>query len=93
MRVTLTHLTFVVLLCAGSLAGCEDACSSLSEQICRCESTQTGQQACLQRLNQRTGAINDPSPEQLEVCEALMDTCDCQTLANGDYAACGLAVE
>ncbi|MEM6732675.1 MAG: hypothetical protein AAF658_14040 [Myxococcota bacterium] len=82
-----------VVVAVSSLSqGCDDSCRDLSEQICQCESTQTSQSACLQRLDQREGAVV-VGTEDLERCNALIDTCTCDALANGDYAACGLSVE
>lgn len=74
------------------LSGCDDSCVDLSQQICRCESTQTGQAACLQRLDGRV-ASRTPTANELEQCNELLDTCNCDALANGDYQACGLSEE
>ena len=92
MRLKLAHLVLTALFCVGVLAACDDACSDLSERICSCEATQNSQRACLQRLDQRS-ADRNPTAQDLEQCNALIDTCSCEQLADGNYAACGLAVE
>lgn len=89
---TLAYVAAAVAVAATGLVGCDDSCVDLSQQICRCESTQTGQQACLQRLDGRT-ADRTPTADELEQCNALLDTCSCSALADGDYAACGLSEE
>lgn len=77
------------------VAACDDACLALSKEICRCESTQLAQQACIQRVENEASQAPDGTPtvKQKERCTELIDSCNCDALAAGDLEACGLAYE
>ncbi|MEL6339298.1 MAG: hypothetical protein AAFZ38_07825 [Myxococcota bacterium] len=94
MRSTLTQIgSFALTLTMATwMVGCDDSCLELSKEVCRCESTQSSQSACLQRLDTRTSG-RDANPEEIERCNDLLDTCSCDALAVGDYEACGLSEE
>lgn len=78
------------ILAVTNITACSDSCVDLSQEICACEPSQTAQTACLNRLDTRT-SLRDATEEELERCTQLLDTCTCDALARGDYAACGLA--
>lgn len=82
----------VVLFAMHFVTACGDACTSLARKICRCERNQNDQQACISRVTSDT-SVGSATEEEVAVCRRLDDTCNCQALANGDLAACGLAKE
>jgi len=74
--------------------GCGDPCYDLSKTICRCYTTDLQQQGCVSALD--ADAQGDrASEEEQAVCQEILDakTCTCDALAEGDLAACGLAVD
>ncbi|MEZ4272853.1 MAG: hypothetical protein R3C68_15895 [Myxococcota bacterium] len=82
-------LFFLALL---GLAGCDNACDVLNSRICACQPTDTDRQSCKQRVTAAKRLVT-LSPEDKERCEVLLDTCNCERLAEGDLAACGLSEE
>ena len=72
-----------------ALLGCDDPCLSLSKKICKCEKTQSLQQACTRRVQDLADSLG-ATHEQNNHCADLIDGCTCAKLADGDLAACGL---
>ncbi len=70
---------------------CGDPCTDLAKKICKCEPTQTLQQACEQRVS--NSGRGKPNDQEADVCDAKLETCTCASLAEGDLEACGLAEE
>ena len=89
---SLILLVILTTLVCGTSFG--DACKDLSDQICNCEPTEALQQACLRRVDAEAklaaGAITEG---ELLSCTAIIDAgnCTCDSLADGDFQACGLA--
>lgn len=71
--------------------GCGDECVQLADQICQCEATARGRQACqLDYQNQQEGQPA-PSPTQLDACRAALQTCTCEALDQNRTDQCGFA--
>ena len=83
---------FVVAALAGSNLACESACTELSNFICKCETTETRQQACVQRIGREEDSKTVSAADQ-ERCTEILDgeACTCDSLARGELEACGLA--
>jgi hypothetical protein len=82
-----------VLAAAASLAGCNNSCQTLANNICECSPTQAAQQNCQAEASIANGTAT-LSNDDLNRCSALQNTCDCRMLATGSFAAkvaCGLA--
>ncbi|MBI5527713.1 MAG: hypothetical protein HY897_15390 [Deltaproteobacteria bacterium] len=71
------------------LPACTSPCDELASTICGCEKTRDRQDACRQTFV--TGNPVSVSSERQDVCDRYLETCTCEALASGDYAACGLA--
>jgi len=78
------------LMLATAAAGCGNPCDDLVNKICGCNANDTAVTACKNRVSADT-LYSSPTAEQKNVCATLNDTCTCNALACGDYAACGLA--
>ena len=76
----------LVCLCAS----CSDPCMDLAKKICSCEPTIVKQQSCDLRVEAQE-EYREPTKEQEERCEAIIENCTCEKLAAGDMQACGLA--
>ena len=90
---------WVHFACAGTVllaillnTGCGSPCGDLSKKICGCKTTTPEQQACTQNVDSQSGAVHITSAQQ-DTCSQLLDTCTCDKLQSGDFAACGLAKE
>ena len=83
-----------IWMAVGSVAvGCGDKpCQELSEKICRCGRTEAEQQRCVRQVGDASPA-RAPSAREEEQCAALLDSCTCAKLSDGELAACGLARE
>jgi hypothetical protein len=71
-------------------AGCGNACQDLANTICGCERNAADKQACLDRVSSDDLASKATNAQQNR-CKQLAKTCNCNRLACGDLAACGLA--
>lgn len=86
-------LLLAVLGLGLGLAGCNNACQTLANDICECSPTQAAQQNCEAEASIANGTAT-LSNDDLDRCTALQASCDCRMLATGSYAAkvaCGLA--
>jgi hypothetical protein len=72
------------------LSACGDPCVDLSKKICKCEPSDTEQQACMQLVDVESKNV-EANDKQKDQCADLLDSCTCDKLADGDLAACGLA--
>jgi hypothetical protein len=73
------------------LPACTSPCDELASTICGCEKTRDRQDACRQTFV--SGNPVSVSSERQDLCDQYLETCTCEALASGDYAACGLANE
>jgi hypothetical protein len=76
-----------------ALAGCNNSCQTLANNICECSPTQAAQENCQAEASIANGTAT-LSTDDLNRCSALQNSCDCRMLATGSYAAkvaCGLA--
>jgi hypothetical protein len=76
-----------------ALAGCNNSCQTLSNNICECSPTQSAQQNCQAEASIANGTAT-LTTDDLNRCNAFVNSCDCRMLATGSYAAkvaCGLA--
>ncbi len=78
------------LVLATATAACGNPCDDLVNTICGCNSNDTAIQACKNRVSADT-MYTSPTAAQKDTCSKLNDTCTCNALACGDFAACGLA--
>ena len=84
------RLLFLSPLVALSLASCNGPCESLAEKICSCEPNSTEEAGCIEQVRSEMNRIT-PSASQEEMCDSLLDGCDCEALEREDFAACGLS--
>lgn len=81
------------LATALAVAGCNNSCQTLANNICECSPTQAAQQNCQAEASIANGTAT-LSNDDLNRCSALQNACDCRMLATGSFAAkvaCGLA--
>ncbi len=76
------------LLAQLALVGCSSPCDELATKICSCEIDASHTQACNDRVASDTATA---TKAQQDRCAQLVDTCNCNALACGNLAACGLA--
>jgi hypothetical protein len=89
-RLIWLRFSLVLALLAGlgtSAVGCKDPCAELANKICDCEPDETQKQSCKDRY--KTDTVKPTDAEQ-DRCDKLNDSCSCNALACGDFAACGL---
>jgi hypothetical protein len=82
-----------VLVAAATLAGCNNSCQTLANNICECSATQAAQENCEAEASIANGTAT-LSDDDLNRCSVLQNTCDCRMLATGSFeakVACGLA--
>ena len=73
------------------LFACDGPCESLADRICSCEPNNTEERGCLEQVKSTMALPGSaPTTAELERCEVLLDTCDCEALEREDYQACGL---
>lgn len=75
-------------------SACGDPCRDLSEAVCRCAPSREEQQRCIKHVRALAN-LNDKSDtaQARTQCAAMLQSCTCEALANGDLKACGLASE
>jgi hypothetical protein len=83
---------FLVFIGAYIVAACANDCKDLANKICDCQPTFSQQQRCQDAVD-AANENADLSDKQQDCCKALLDTCECDRLAAGDFAACGLTNE
>jgi hypothetical protein len=72
------------------VVACGNPCQDLGHAICNCEATAAAQQNCTANVDNEA-KNQSPSKAQQQCCSALLNTCTCDQLADGNLAACGLA--
>jgi hypothetical protein len=72
------------------LASCQAPCDALAGHICSCKPNQVEENACVQGVKQQMSGRSLTSQDQ-STCNALLQTCTCAALENGDLVACGLS--
>jgi hypothetical protein len=93
----------VLFLALLGLSGCKGACRELSEKLCDCSTNSVQRELCIRKAANDEARI-EPSSEQEAVCEARLDSCNCDALRpnqddvsdeaiNQAKVACGLANE
>jgi hypothetical protein len=93
MRLPRIVLVAFVGLCLLGVAGCKAPCRQLAEALCQCAGSTLARESCLQDVSRRD-AFADPTDEDQDRCEALLDRCDCNNLDTPEgKQACGLARE
>jgi hypothetical protein len=87
---------YALLLVAAAALGvaCDDPCTELANTICDCEDTESRQQTCRNEVEAKAEA-KPPDDAAQDRCQSILDadTCNCDALAEGQLAACGLAEE
>ena len=80
----------LILVSLGWLGiGCTSPCRQLADEICACEFNSVAEAACIQEIEANNN-IREPTNEENERCEMLLDTCTCDALEREDFVACGL---
>jgi hypothetical protein len=49
------------------------------------------QQACRKRVHALAAQSGTQAQQDRQICHDLLQSCTCEALAHGDFAACGLA--
>ena len=76
----------------GTASGaCDEPCLALTRSLCFCERSELEQQACVRRVE--AVAITAPTEAEENCCIRLQETCNCDDLADGNLAACGITQE
>ena len=76
-----------------SLTSCTEPCLELTTRLCKCEPTESAQQACTQ-AKKYDADERETSIDEQEKCEAYLDDSKCQedTICEDDNAmSCGLS--
>ena len=78
------------LLIFVALTGCSDPCEDLGTRVCNCRESRSEINLCVSQMQARMdlGTADETSQG---LCVERLETCDCDALARGDWAACGLA--
>ena len=84
------HLLSLSPLLALLIASCSGPCESLAERICSCEPNSIEESGCLEQVRSEMDRVT-PTAGQEELCDSLLDGCDCEALEREDFAACGLS--
>ena len=86
-----TALAGLLVLAAFISGACSSPCDELASTICGCERTTDQQAACRQTFI--TGNPVGISSKRQDVCDKYLDSCTCDAIDAGNFAACGLANE
>ena len=79
-----------VVLVFVTLTGCADPCEELGTRVCNCRESRSEVNLCVSQMQARMDLEVADTASQ-SVCVERLETCDCDALARGDWAACGLA--
>ncbi len=71
---------------------CTNPCRALAERVCECKFNARAQNACLQEV-ENTASVREPTGEENERCEELLDLCSCDALERENFAVCGISGE
>lgn len=87
----LTLALCVALVGAGMVSACGNDCKHLANIICGCQLTVNEQNRCKDAVSAASENANLSNTQQ-NCCKSILeaDTCKCDRLRNGDFAACGL---
>lgn len=91
-RLTLAPL-LLALLVGGSACDLFNPCISLAERICACEPTPSARENCRQIRIEALRNNVDITEDQLNVCQAKLETCDCDDIDENRVDQCGFVVE
>ncbi len=89
----MSRLLLAAALSLAVLAGCNNDCQNLANNICMCAPTQIAQQNCQAAASLANGT-SALSSDDMNRCTQLLQTCDCRMLASGSFEGkvlCGLA--
>ena len=81
-------LTFLLVFVA--LTACGDPCEDLGTRVCNCRDSRSEINLCASQMQARMDLATADETSQ-GICMERLETCDCDALARGDWAACGLA--
>lgn len=70
--------------------GCTDPCEDLGTTVCNCRQSRSEINLCVSQMQARMD-LSQADEEAQGICIDRLETCDCDALARGDWAACGLA--
>jgi len=83
---------WLLALLLGPVApACGDPCRDLSDTICNCMPSRTEQQACRKRVHGLAAQNATHEQKDRQICDDLLQSCTCEALAQGNFAACGLS--
>lgn len=89
MRLILFVLALLPLF---TLSACKSSCRALADMQCECLETQYERDYCYQLNSYNEGGEGQPTAEDLAVCDALLETCQCGVTDTAEgKEACGLA--
>jgi len=75
-----------------TFVACADPCTQLSQAVCDCKPNEPEKTLCLEQVRVSRAAKTEGVLEaEALACEALLDACTCEKLAEGNLAACGLS--
>ncbi len=77
----------------GSACDLFNPCISLAERICQCEETPSARENCRQIRIEALRNNVDITENQLNVCQAKLETCDCTDIDENRVEECGFVVE
>jgi hypothetical protein len=69
----------VLSLALLGLSGCKGACRELSEKLCDCSTNSVQRELCIRRAANDEARV-EPSSEEEAVCEARLESCNCDAL-------------
>lgn len=72
------------------ITGCGDPCEDLGTRVCSCRDSRSEVNLCVSQMQARMD-LGAASEGAQGLCLERLETCDCDALARGDWAACGLA--
>ena len=81
----------LLVLAALAAGACTEPCDELAGRICNCENTADRRSACKQTFI--SGNPVSISGKRQDACDKYLDTCSCEALDAGNFAACGLSHE
>ena len=93
-----SRVAWVGLFVLGLFPACGDPCQDLANNICNCYPSVAQRTACTTKVSALVGQRVPEKNANTEkagrnYCASLIDTCQCENLANGDFKACGLSIE
>ncbi|MCK5688840.1 hypothetical protein KAI87_06195, partial [Myxococcota bacterium] len=68
-----------LILFSAVLPSCTGPCKALAEMQCECDENEATRNSCLQQVDTKSEEV-DPTDQEKEECEELMDSCTCEKL-------------